>query len=338
MLFQKNIFYIFMTCLLFQVPTHGQELQPAQDCRECHITFFNEWRESAHAYSSEWTNPLYKGMLEWAENSGGEELSITCRSCHEPARSFREKLEIPLTVIQEGVGCDFCHSVYLEENSNFKFAIRKDGVKLGPIKDALAGAHGCEFSKNQSRSEFCLGCHSSHPDSSPSVQVCNSREEWQEYIKQNTRIECQDCHMPSQEGRAASLGKIRENIHFHKFLGGYSEKMLRTAVSMQMTAKKEQDVTRVEIMTTNRGAGHDVPTGSVMRYLVLEVLAKNNNDNIIWRNFYTSPLKEDPAAVFMRLLEDKQGKAPVPPWEAVAERFDQRLKPGETRKLVYASL
>ena len=92
----------------------------------------------------------------------------------------------------------------------------------------------------------------------------------------------------------------------------------------------------MQVIATNRGAGHYVPTGSPMRFIVLEVVAKNSKGNIIWRNWQSNPIAEDPGAVFMRLLESDDGRAPVPPWEAVRERFDQRLRPDEPRKLVYS--
>ena len=55
----------------------------------------------------------------------------------------------------------------------------------------------------------------------------------------------------------------------------------------------------------------------------------------IWQNYKTNPLQEDPDAVFMRLLENDQGQALVPPWLATNVKFDQRLKPDETRQLFY---
>ena len=142
--------------------------------------------------------------------------------------------------------------------------------------------------------------------------------------------------MPTREGRAATLGKMRDNIHAHNFLGGYSAKMLHSAVELDLSAGTREDVVYVQVIVNNRGAGHFVPTGSPMRFVVLELVAKNSEGKVIWRNWSTNPIKEDPGAVFMRLLEDKNGKAPAPPWEAVRERFDQRLRPGEPRKLVYS--
>ena len=325
---------IFITPILTK--TWAQELRPSPECMECHRSAFAEWRGSAHAHSSKWTNPLYRGMLEWAERSGSAELSQSCQRCHEPAQHFKSKVNVPLTVIQEGVGCDFCHSAQFKKKSKpAEFEINKDGVKHGPIKDAISSTHECSFSKDHTVSEFCLVCHS-NPGKASGLLFCDTQIEWQEFIESKTRIECQDCHMPTREGRAATLGKMRDNIHSHNFWGGYAEKMLHSAVMLDISAGVRGNNVYIQVIANNRGAGHYVPTGSPMRFLVLEVVAKNSEGRVIWRNWHTNPIEEDPGAVFMRLLENREGQAPVPPWEAVRERFDQRLRPDEPRKLVYS--
>jgi len=330
----SSFLIIFVSTLFNITSLFSQELQPASECRECHRSSFAEWRDSAHAFSSQWTNPLYNAMLKWAERSGGKELTASCQTCHEPARQFLDEVTVPMAVVQEGIGCDFCHSVRLEGKTK-KFLVRKDGVKAGPIKDAISSLHECEFSKDHTVSEFCLVCHSNLSTSSD-LAFCSSQQEWQEFSKIKTRIECQDCHMPTREGRTATLGKMRDDIHSHDFLGGYSEKMLHSAVKLNLSAGVRGDNVYVQVIATNRGAGHYVPTGSPMRFIVLEVVVKNSKGNIIWRNWQSNPIAEDPGAVFMRLLESDDGRAPVPPWEAVRERFDQRLRPDEPRKLVYS--
>jgi hypothetical protein len=327
------ILIILFLSITIPLPIAAQKLQPSPECMDCHRSNYAEWIKSAHAHSSAWTNPLYRGMLEWAERSGGKKLSASCQTCHEPARMFQSEGNVPMTVIQEGVGCDFCHTVQLK-NSRSKFKKGKDGTKLGPIKDAISSIHECAYSKDHTTSEFCLVCHSTL-STATDLRFCSSQSEWQEFIDIKTRIECQDCHMPSREDRAATLGKMRDNIHSHEFWGGYSEKMLHSAVKLELLAIVQENSVSVQVIATNRGAGHYVPTGSPMRFVVLQLTAKNA-DEIIWQNWYTNPIEEDPAAVFMRLLENEEGQGPVPPWEAVWERFDQRLRPEEPRKLVYS--
>jgi len=72
-----------------------------------------------------------------------------------------------------------------------------------------------------------------------------------------------------------------------------------------------------------------------MRMVVLTLVAKDSLQQPVWKNWYVNPLEEDTQAVFMRLLEDKNGRAPVPPWEAARQRFDQRLLPDKPVKLEY---
>jgi len=335
---QKQFCVIFLIISVFCDSSllMAQKLQSANECKACHKSVYAEWRESAHAHSSKLNNPLYRGMLKWAERTGDEKIFSSCQNCHEPAFMFQPEVSLDENIVQEGIGCDFCHSIQLDKKSkDLKFSVHKDGTKFGPLKDAVSGAHETAFSKDHSTSEFCLVCHSSSGTTN-GIAFCDTEKEWNEFINVKTRIECQDCHMPSLEGRAATLGKIRDNIHSHDFWGGYSEKMLHTAVKLELSAGIRGNLVYVQIIATNRGAGHSVPTGSPMRYVVLEVVAKNSQGDIVWRNWSMNPFEEDPAAVFMRLLEDNEGKAPVPPWEALRERFDQRLRPDEPRRVVYS--
>jgi len=85
---------------------------------------------------------------------------------------------------------------------------------------------------------------------------------------------------------------------------------------------------------TNRTVGHSLPSGSSLRMVVLTVQAFDEGGRQIWQNYSDSPFS-DPQSVFMRLMENDRGEAPVPPWEAVKVRFDQRLNPDESRTLTY---
>ena len=140
--------------------------------------------------------------------------------------------------------------------------------------------------------------------------------------------------MPGVEGKAAPLGKIRDTIHSHVFYGGHTAEMLNNCAEIQIGSRRFENGFQLDIGVSIRRIGHALPTGSPMRMVYLLVEVMNEQGLILWRNMENSPF-EDERALFMRLLEDDRGNAPVPPWEAVSEKFDRRLMPDETRTLEY---
>jgi hypothetical protein len=62
-------------------------------------------------------------------------------------------------------------------------------------------------------------------------------------------------------------------LNLHEIPGGHSIQQLNKAVKADLSSSREDDRLRVVVKLTNRGAGHDVPTGSPLRQLILEVNA-----------------------------------------------------------------
>ena len=140
--------------------------------------------------------------------------------------------------------------------------------------------------------------------------------------------------MPAIEGKTAELGKIRQ-VHSHKFYGGYNPEILKNCASIELAVEGDTTQLDITVNVTNRTVGHALPTGSPMRSVYLSLKALDSDNNVVWENYKMNPLAEDAKAVFMRLLQNDAGDAPVPPWLATSIKFDQRLKPDERRELTY---
>ena len=141
--------------------------------------------------------------------------------------------------------------------------------------------------------------------------------------------------MPSQKGKTAPLGKLRDDIYYHQFLGGYSQEMLNGCATIEIESIQKIDHYLLKVKVKNRSVGHGLPAASPLRMVILSIEAFDDADKSIWKNFNVNPISEDQQAVFMKLLEDSNGTAPALPWKASGERFDTRLMPQEERILQY---
>jgi len=326
---------VILSWVICTISAMGQSFQSAEHCRDCHSGAYAEWKVSRHSVSTAAKNPLYSAMLQWAKRTGTDELAEQCRKCHEPVSTFNLTSGKEQQITQEGVTCDVCHATKLSGKGKERwYEPTLSNAKLGPIKDAVSSEHACEYSPVHEKAEFCLTCHGAAQTPS-GIGFCSTEDEWMASPFAKKKVTCQDCHMPATEGKAAPLGKVRDKIHSHAFYGGYSKTLLHNCAEVKLSVSGEGQIKKVCVQVTNQTAGHALPTGSPMRMVVLTLVAKDSLQQPVWKNWYVNPLEEDTQAVFMRLLEDKNGRAPVPPWEAARQRFDQRLLPDKPVKLEY---
>jgi hypothetical protein len=68
---------------------------------------------------------------------------------------------------------------------------------------------------------------------------------------------------------------------------------------------------------------------------MLKVTAYDSLGNVIWQNWNNNPIEEDRSALFMKIMGDEQGNAPVPPWRATQTVFEKRLMPAEPTVISY---
>jgi len=124
-------------------------------------------------------------------------------------------------------------------------------------------------------------------------------------------------------------------VRGHDFPGAYSPAQLKKAAKLILDAKEfgGEVITTVEVV--NEGTAHLLPTGPPARMIFLKVSALNHNGEEIWSNFTDNPVVQDPYGVFHIVFANAEGKVPSMPWLASKIVKDTRLRPEETRRLVY---
>jgi hypothetical protein len=329
---RPTLFRVVFLTIFTALAVEAQDVQSFQACKECHVQNALEWKTSRHAQSTADENPFYRLMLQRARKANSQ-AAEKCDQCHQPVTALELNEYDAGKLKNEGVTCDVCHATRLAgRGKNARLEIVSGNVKFGPFKDAVPIDHTAEYSPFLVSSDFCITCHGNLKDEH-GFSFCSTEEEYRRSSFAKNGITCQDCHMPTMEGKTAELGKIRQ-VHTHIFYGGYNSEILHNCAVLQLDVKKDETVLHTEIRVTNKTVGHSLPSGSSMRMVVLTVQAFDENGRQIWQNYSDSPFS-DPQSVFMRLMENDRGEAPVPPWEAAKVRFDQRLNPDESRTLTY---
>ncbi len=323
------------------------------NCDECHRDIYEEWSHSMHAYAwdDKWYRPDY--ILAHQETDGLTDM--LCGGCHAPIAA-RTGLLPPAdgskfdAASRRGISCDFCHTVTGVANIYNMGHISEPGdVKRGPRGDGNSLYHEVKYSEIHTKADFCGSCHMVISPIS-GVDIIDTWKDWKnnDYGKQN--ITCQDCHMtPSpgvtkSPGRAALMGKERENIAFHGFIGGnsyvqeargntkqaeLSREFLRAAAEVKLAEKVAADGTlELTVDVHNVGAGHKIPTGTTyIRIIWIQIEVADSTGKIVYSSGQVDEKNHvDPNAVFFRVLfRDAEGNLTGKSWRARSIGYDRRI-------------
>ena len=202
-------------------------------CAKCHPQHYDEWRTSMHAYGS--VDPVFVAMNALAMKQTGGKVGQFCITCHAPSAAFRKQtpiginaqgdhvmpLDLENPIITNGVQCITCHSIEkVNATANGQLAL-SDNVLYGPTATAEAlQAHPIEKSQTLVSSSMCGSCHNVINPAGTLVE--NTFSEWYN-SKYNAadptkRTRCQDCHMPSYQGRITDDSAVK-TLHRHTFVG-----------------------------------------------------------------------------------------------------------------------
>lgn len=322
-------------------------------CSTCHSAIYEDWSKSMHAqaWEDQWYQPDY--LLAHQETDGATDL--LCGACHAPIAA-RTGLLPPAdgsrfdATSRRGISCDFCHTVSgVEQMFNMGHVSEPGAVKFGPRGDGQSLYHQVKKTEIHSSADFCGSCHMVvHP--ATGVHIIDTWDDWKnnEYGQQNIR--CQDCHMTptpgisKSPGRAALMGKERDNLAFHGFVGGssyvqdavgnkqqaeLSREFLRAAAEIKLAEKVTEDG-RLELTVDvhNVGAGHKIPTGTTyIRIMWLQVEVFDKAGQVVYRSGHVDDKNHvDPDAVFFRVLfRDAEGKLTGKSWRAHGIGYDRRI-------------
>ncbi|HEY5996711.1 MAG TPA: multiheme c-type cytochrome, partial [Candidatus Deferrimicrobiaceae bacterium] len=135
------------------------EYQSASVCIECHPAIYKAWAASEHATA--FTSPEFQVPYDRIRRVSPAN-ALSCEQCHNPMRFLLSKDDPKADIFgQEGISCDFCHSVdSVNAKGPWPRYRAKPGIKFGPQGgNPKHAAHETQFSRLHITSEFCAGCH-----------------------------------------------------------------------------------------------------------------------------------------------------------------------------------
>jgi hypothetical protein len=145
-------------------------------------------------------------------------------------------------------------------------------VKAGPLRDANPTVHAARYAETFSSSTLCNPCHQFVNERG--LEVLSTYAEWQASAYPGRDMTCQSCHMRRTTGKVVDpkvAAVTSSTVNLHEMPGGHSVTELNRAIQAQITSERRGNTVEVNVLVTNRGAGHRVPTGSPLRSIVMVV-------------------------------------------------------------------
>jgi len=248
----------------------------SEKCAACHIEIYNQYQHSAMAKAQilPWDQAEYfkLALPHTRLEPKVAEVEAGCLNCHAPLAFLSG--DIPLSVAgkanpkADGVSCDVCHTMLGFEGEvpgNGNFVVKPGEVKYGPRKDIKSFYHKSEYSEFQKRAaELCGTCHD---EISPyGAWVKETYKEWKNGPYGKADIRCRNCHEPPSPGKSAIMGKEREDVAQHLFLGSYSQAWMNGAAVVSLYPRDSEiapdQTLDIQVVLINHRAGHMIPTGS----------------------------------------------------------------------------
>ncbi|HVX61490.1 MAG TPA: multiheme c-type cytochrome [Pirellulales bacterium] len=334
------------------------DLAANQNCGNCHLEIYDEWRLDAHSRSarnrrllnlydgSDWYGRPGKSWSLLDEHPHGAGV---CTSCHaptvEPDDAAFDDLRGVSGVGAQGVHCDLCHKIKNVSVEHAGLAHGRFGLEwlrpsagqlfFGPLDDVDRGED--VYSALQSQSQFCASCHEGIVFGVP---VYTTYSEWLASPARREGKQCQTCHM-KPTGKFANFapdagGLQRDPLSLasHQFLPGGRETMLKQCLQLSVKPAPALEEFRVSVSLASHGIGHSVPTGFIDRHLVLLLEVHGAEEQRLFaRSGSVLPAAAGPALadqaglLFAKLLQDKAGRSPAPFWRAGVVATDTRLRP-----------
>jgi hypothetical protein len=250
------------------------EFTTSDTCGSCHRDIYRMWEKSAHARSME--DPVFLGSYRETEARLGASVARVCIGCHAPMADVSGDTELAKKTPWEGVTCDFCHSMVSVDMSGRvpKRVLEVGDIKRGPVPGAESTGHQVAYSELHVQSRVCAPCHEyANPDG---TAVLTTYSEWKDSQAAADGQTCQSCHMGLTRGRVVDPRVKRDSaakVNLHEMPGGHSLQQLHKALAVAIRPRRSGDDLEVNVRTTNKGAGHAVPTGMPGRsiHMVLTV-------------------------------------------------------------------
>lgn len=311
---------------------HEDAFNSSRLCSVCHVDIYGHWESSRHSRSL--TNPAFEYAYLKAYHDTKGDAKMTCLRCHAPTVTVTEDYGMEQDITQEGVTCDFCHSVHelKQKDGVVEYVVKLEGVKYGPFNEGHSPAHELQQRDFITTSRFCAGCHELTGNNG--VSILSTYSEWLEGPLRSSGIQCQDCHMSIGPGFVVTpeLQPSRNTVNLHVVPMSNSSRLRKAATIEIGEVVRKGNSRSVTVGVTNVNAGHKIPTGSPSRSLILRV-------NIIGSNGYVKYSREE---IFRKTLLDEDGHILSEDSDiflkAHSVQSDNRISPGETRFVTFEFL
>lgn len=229
------ILVLIAGCTKTYLVKSGPAAPTAEKCGHCHISIYEEWRNSAHARA--YVNPVFKKL------TANYRISF-CLNCHAPVTIFApEKITTRDYLRAEGVTCISCH--LLQDKLHGPLNIPN------PIPPHPVGENNTFYKQ----SKLCGQCHQ------------KAYAEWGKWDSGQTQKKtCQECHMPSQRRRLIQdlPWRLVQPVHDtkrHSFTWQY-ESLYKKAVEVKITQVFFSAAqTQGNLVVKGNELGHSLPTG-----------------------------------------------------------------------------
>ena len=240
------ILVLIAGCTKTYLVKSGAAAPTAEQCSHCHISIYEEWRNSAHARA--YVNPVFK------QQTANYRISI-CLNCHAPVTIFApEKITTRDYLRAEGVTCISCH--LLQDKLHGPLNIPN------PLPPHPVGENNPFFKQ----SKLCGQCHQ---------KVYAQWEKWTP--GQAPKKTCQECHMPSQRRRLIQdlPWRLVQPVHdtkTHSFTW-HNEAVYKKAVQIDIRrVLASLSGTKGELSIEANELGHSLPTGDYGYHEVVIIL------------------------------------------------------------------
>ncbi len=257
----------------------GKGFARSVKCKRCHVDIHRYWSLSTHATSFRNRN-FQVALRQYADRStaaAGQPKDSVCIDCHAPMMVYgRDPGDPDHRFADEGVGCDFCHSVTAVhlEGTDRPYVVDPGPRQRGPVKGASSAKHPVEYLPLFEESRFCAGCHEYVTPSG--LEIISTFSEWEKFSAKGLGETCQTCHMPTDSGSIVDpqIQRTTRPVNTHKMPGSHSRAQLRKALVLRIDELRQKgDQVEAVVTVENNGAGHHIPTGMPSRKLVLAVEA-----------------------------------------------------------------
>lgn len=312
-------------------PSRAQEeavFQSATVCAQCHPEIYRTWVGSQHARS--FTDPAFQLPYDRIRRVDPRR-SLPCERCHNPMRFLLAPGDPRAAIFaQEGVTCDFCHSVEsVTAGGEFPRYVAQPGVKFGPQGGRSGKSrHATRFSRLHITSSFCAGCHEFR--NAHGIAVLATFSEWEASFYRGEGVHCQFCHLPQlfDAGFIDPSRRKKEPLD-HAMVGGHSPDRLAKAIPLKASLAMSGGEARVTVHVRNETVGHMTPSGIPSHRIRLTTVLYDAAGTVLGR-------KDE---LFERVLGDGAGR-PLPHPEMVFTEArevlkDNRIAPKETREVVH---